>query len=422
MRPRIPRPGPMTAGLLLTLLYAAANPAMAERPIAMDAETRAILTDHLQSEALNGVHWALHQVDQRTLGPQQPTEAQREQLAGPDQRVTLTVDPDETEGSGTADDPYIDAIGTFLDDLDRSDVKVIVPAGYYREWDVVIPESVWLVGDTGAVIQPPADPDTDDGQAFITLDGVGAGATHLEIDGGTTARFPGRSGAIHVANGSDQAVVAYNHIHHLTGMGVSGGSAEGALIFGNRIEKIGYSGVRVSSGFDIESNVIRDTGMYRVGGMGWGGDGVIVRGDCRIVNNRIVHSRRHDPVAVFGLDRLEDLDPAAVRNTARHALATQKANGSVRCALALADHSNENEVVGNVALQLTDAGQWIRHGPAGSEREGLADIPTARRPLAPSALSMWIEPDGAVIYDAVTRLGIAGVVDDSRFAGNAVLG
>ena len=154
-------------------------------------------------------------------------------------------------------------------------------------------------------------------------------------------------------------------------------AADDVLVYGNRIEYLGFSGVRARSHWTVAGNRIRHTGILRTGGMGGGGDGIITTARARnavFENNFIIHSASEDPKQVFGLEG-EQWQGKAIDNSARHGLATQKSEGvvmrgnlvvvknGIRMAVALADESDRNKVSGNVFLQLLtpDAtkGTWI---------------------------------------------------------------
>lgn len=388
--------------------------------VAMGHETRELLRKYVEPELLPGIADALAAVDQNTLGPQPATGETRERLRGPAEEVPLTIG-DGVEGRGTREAPYRGAIAAFLDSTEADGpVRVVVPAGHYEESGVEVPDGVWLEGRPGAVIQ--AAPDGADRGHLLRM-GEGSGLVGMELDGSTSAR---RVDGVWIASGV--AVIHDNYFHHLVGVGVRDRApryeAEGVLVFGNTMERLGHSGIRMGSGWVAESNVFRDTGIYRMGGMGWGGDAIIPmarRKDSRIANNLIFHSRRLDPFDVFDLGRT-DADPGAVRNAARHGLATQKSEritmrgnlivmeGSVRFAVALADHSNHNAVLGNVMLQLADADLFLEYGPYVSEERG--DVP----------LAGWRKPDGEWVYDAVSRIGVVANGSHNRIAGNAILG
>ena len=337
-------------------------------------EVEALLRKFLGAEQLAGIGWAFRNVGKTTLGPQPPTDAQAERMAGPEKAVQLEIG-DGIAGAGTPGDPHIGAIAAFLEKLEETNVTVAVPSGHYVEWGLEVPEGVRLAGGNEAVLRvPEAAEDRSEGRLLVASVGKGSALTGFELDGRPATER--RIDAVRVAGDGDGAVVANNHIHHFTGQGVNGAArsrheaADDVLVFGNRIEYLGFSGVRARSHWTVAGNRIRHTGILRTGGMGGGGDGIITTAhqrDAVFENNLIVHSRRPDPKAVFGLSG-EEWRGKDISNNARHGLATQKSEGiimrgnlvvalnGVRMAVALADESNRNEVVGNVFLQLLAPG------------------------------------------------------------------
>ncbi len=331
--------------------------------LSLNESNRRILTRYLDEASRGQVAWALGTVDQTTLGPQPLTDEQQRALSGPERRVRLKIGED-VPGTGTADDPFVGAIEAFLETLGEEprEVTVLVPSAYYRELKLNLPPGLWLRAESGATIVAPPTTGAEE-TSYIVSPGRSGGIVGFEIDGSTA---PERIDGIRVARDGDQAVVARNRLHHITGLGVGtlGGArhgARGVQVMANEMRYLGDSGVRLGKEWAVEHNDIRYAGILRVGGMGGGGDGIITHGRARggkILNNHVVTSRHPVTAEVFSVERDEN------HNAARHAIATQKAEritirgngmvveGNARFALALADGSNQNEVIGNVLLQV----------------------------------------------------------------------
>ncbi len=180
-----------------------AGDAQPEAP-SMSEPVRAMLTSILDADRMDALRQTLSAPDAwGSLGPHASGAPAELPVPPPEHEIELTI-PDDAAGSGTADDPYLDVIGAFLERftypavsieaykgvpaegtvdaymerLSYAPVVVRLPSGYYRETvrvldsphrhsdtmrvAVDVPPGIWLKGeDEGdVVIQPVIEPET----------------------------------------------------------------------------------------------------------------------------------------------------------------------------------------------------------------------------------------------------------------------
>lgn len=382
-------------GALVSVVVLGSGPAQAaeaESAVVMSRETRALLESMLNEAQMEALEATLSaEAAWGSLGPHPTGERRGLPVDEPGREIVLTIGA-EVEGSGTAEDPYVDAISGFLAEQFEYEVERIeaykgypeagvvdeymsalsyeptvvrVPAGHYRETarvyerpyrfhdevrvGVDVPPGVWLKGEGEVVVQPAVE--EGEGGALMNLN-VRAGLVDVVLDGSTIPGFePEPETRIHAVTAAHEAVLARNHIHDFTGRGITalgnrGREGSDVVVVDNIIETIGYSGISSQSRWLIRDNQIRYAGVLRPSG-GGGDDGIIPRWgvEGEIVNNLVILERRPH---------------------ARHVLSSQASRGVLyagnisiafgptRNNIGLSDGAHENRLIGNVALTTGD--------------------------------------------------------------------
>jgi len=316
--------------------------------VAMTEATRNVLSKHGTPQQLTAIRETLTKGGLRSLGPMPLSDEEKQWLAGPQNNVRLDPATHAKGGDGSAAKPFEHAIAGLLATKLQMPVTVVVPAGHYRELDLVVPSGVWLRADGNAVIVPPRG--TDDADAVLVKLRRDSAVIGFELDGSAATRL---GDAITLdKRGSHNVVIAHNRIHHIAhGAGIAGDRySAGGKIVANEITLVGDAGIRVGSQWEVCHNIITHAGIHRIGNQGWGSDGIITGGKakrCIIRNNLAISSK----------------SPAlSPKNMSRHAFAGQmcvdsvfEGNigivfGGVRGGLPLSDGCDRNRIAGNVII------------------------------------------------------------------------
>ena len=280
------------------------------------------------------------------------------------------------------DHKHTGAIAACVDALEGTGpVCLKIPAGYYEEWELTIPANVWVQGEGEAVLIPrtpyPYPPTSDEALAagegrkrLVQFTGKNGGLSDVIIDGAGRPEVTG----IWVSNGCTGVVIANNTIRDLRGADLAAGvtgwaPAEDdppvtktkkpvATVVANRITHIGRSGVRAGPNWLVRSNYVTYAGLDREPGDDESA------GDCGIIADGFT----------VGVRTENNLVVAKELPAARHAIATQNSFGpviqgnicilvgAVRGGIALADHTDDATVSGNVVVCVVDPAECP--GPA----------------------------------------------------------
>lgn len=374
-------------------MIARADEAPPEAP-KMSAPVRAMLTSILDAERMDALRQTLSAPDAwGSLGPH-PSGAPAElPVPPPEREIELTI-PDDAAGSGTADDPYLDVIGAFLERfaypavsieayqgvpaegtvdaymerLSYAPVIVRLPSGYYHETvrihdsphrhyetqrvAVDVPPGIWLKGeDEGdVVIQPVIDPETS---GILFNLNIRSALLNVTLDGSTVPGFEPRPATrVTAIVAAHEALIAGNTLRAFTGSGIRAASSRGragsgVMVLDNLIETIGFSGIRAQSRWLIRDNQIAYAGLLRPTG-GGGDDGICPAWgvDGKILNNLVLLERKpHGRHAISGQASHDYLVAGNLSIT----------EGPLRNNIGFSDGSHRNRFIGNVALGTGEA-------------------------------------------------------------------
>ena len=372
--------------------------------LSMTSETRAYLTEMLGAERMQKIEEVMSPMDAwGSLGPHAPSgpEPFDALFAKPSESVRLEI-PEDAAGSGTADDPYVDVIRDFLkqydfrhhkieayygtnrkggypdrediaayiQSLDYEPVRVILPAGHYHESlkhhdspltrqsefraAINVPPGIWLEAEEQGktVIQPTIDPEGERERGSLLHLHPRSGLIGCVLDGSTEPGFEPDERYISAITAHHEAVIAGNEIRRFTTHGIHAAGSRGragayVIVYDNRIEWVGGSGVSSQSRWIIQDNRIRYAGVLRSGG-GGGDDGIVPRyaNGGLILNNLVILSKRpHGRHAISG----HVADNVLVAGNVSVVESLEDGTG-VRNNIFFSDGSNHNWFVGNLAV------------------------------------------------------------------------
>lgn len=297
---------------------------------------------------------------------------------------TIVIRPDAVKnqtigGRGTRSDPYRGLITAVLAELTDPQVALHLPAGYYEDAGIELPAGAWLIGEPGSVILAPADVSGVETMISLMPGRRASGVVGVTLDG-SAVELDLNIGWRHLTGirieESHYCVIANNTIRDIPSLGIHGrtGLGNGALIFGNKLERIAFNGIRTSDGWLVVNNYIKHAGIYAHGEGGLGQDGIIIYGSrVRVAHNLILAER--NPNGRHGI-----ATQSAADNLVENNVVITK--GTVRGAINFSDGSDQNQVRRNLIVGLETqrghAGNAIRiNGERNSVRDN-AMFNTAR--------------------------------------------
>ncbi len=347
-----------------------------------------------------------------SLGPHAPLGPAAPELPRPSETIQLEI-PDDAQGSGTAEDPYVDVLDDFLsqfqyevqplangyqsypDDgevaeyianLSYKPKTVIVPEGHYRESlrtlkrpsrrdnfadrdiCVDVPPGIWLKGSGDVVLEPVVEKGTN--THLVNLN-MRSGLLGFTLKGCSVPGFePRPETRVTAITVYHEAVVANCQIYNFTHQGISAAGSRGregsdVIAWNNIIENIGHSGISGQSRWLIQDNQIRYAGLLRPDG-GGGDDLIIIRWGLEgtIVNNLMVGERRPHGRHLFSGQSAHELLIAGNLGITV---------GAMRNGLWVGDGADGNRLVGNLVIGIGE-GQQSRSAFAGLTASGYGNV------------------------------------------------
>ncbi len=385
-----------TAGALLVMVAAASTAPAHEPQLQMSEQTRSFLDSILDANQRQALQRTLTAADTwGSLGPHPTGGPEPLPVDPPEQRLDLSI-ADDAQGTGTAEDPYVNVISNFLARFDYDPIaieayqsypdqnqidrymtslayapkRLVIPPGHYRETmktqdsphrhyeqrivALDVPPGIWLEGDGQVVIEP----DVDEGTVGTLVNlNIHAALVNVVLDGSGIPGFePRPQTRINGVKAAHHAVIADNHIHRFTHRGITaagnrGRAGSNVIVSNNLIEDIGYSGISSQSRWIVRDNQIRYAGALRA--HGGADDGIIPRHgiEGKIVNNLVVLAPRPNARHVISGQVAHDVLVAGNITIAQ---------GSVRNNIGFSDGSHRNRILANVILGMGESDSAIQ--------------------------------------------------------------